>query len=310
MLRSVQQRLPSLLDDPITFAHRGARAHARRTRSRPSSWRFVSGATGLESDVWLTARRRRRARSRRRRAGATPQAPDRASSAATSCRRTSRRSPSCSTPAAPTIDLSLDLKDAAVGPAGDRRRRASTAPDMSERTWLCHPDLERPGRAAARRRRRQARRLDPAATHPARAPSAVRRRSPSAGIDGINLHHADWNGGLVTLFHRFERTAFGWDLQFEHELRAGAADGPRRRLQRPVDVMVDAYKAEIGERSADQALSAGSQPLPVRLAARTRRTRGRRGRRSWIGPSARLSDEPGRLSPITNTCPRGRRVGP
>ena len=39
---------------PIGFAHRGARAHARRTRSRPSSWAFL-GATGLESDVWLTS---------------------------------------------------------------------------------------------------------------------------------------------------------------------------------------------------------------------------------------------------------------
>ena len=37
-----------------------------------------------------------------------------------------------------------------------------------------------------------------------------------AGIDAVNLHHTDWTGGLTTLFHRFERVCFGWDLQFEH----------------------------------------------------------------------------------------------
>ena len=54
-----------------------------------------------------------------------------------------------------------------------------------------------------------------------------------AGIDAVNLHHTDWTGGLTTLFHRFERVCFGWDLQFEHVLRPVAADGHRRRLQRP-----------------------------------------------------------------------------
>ena len=30
------------------------------------------------------------------------------------------------------------------------------------------------------------------------------------------MHHTDWTGGLTTLFHRFDRVAFGWDMQFEH----------------------------------------------------------------------------------------------
>jgi glycerophosphoryl diester phosphodiesterase len=43
------------------------------------------------------------------------------------------------------------------------------------------------------------------------------------GIDAINLHHSDWTGGLTTLFHRFERYAFAWDLQHER-LLTGALD--------------------------------------------------------------------------------------
>jgi len=30
------------------------------------------------------------------------------------------------------------------------------------------------------------------------------------------MHHSDWSGGLVALFHRFERVAFGWDTQETH----------------------------------------------------------------------------------------------
>jgi glycerophosphoryl diester phosphodiesterase len=40
----------------------------------------------------------------------------------------------------------------------------------------------------------------------------------NAGIDAINLHHSDWNGGLAALFHRFDRYALGWDAQHERVL--------------------------------------------------------------------------------------------
>ena len=33
------------------------------------------------------------------------------------------------------------------------------------------------------------------------------------GIDAVNMHHSDWNGGLIALFHRFERHALAWDVQ-------------------------------------------------------------------------------------------------
>ena len=54
-LLGVQQRLPSLLDPPIAFAHRGARAHAPENTIEAFELALRLGATGLESDVWLTA---------------------------------------------------------------------------------------------------------------------------------------------------------------------------------------------------------------------------------------------------------------
>ena len=66
------------------------------------------------------------------------------------------------------------------------------------------------------------------------------------GIDGINLHRTDWNGGLVALFHRFGLHAFGWDMQHEHELREGLRMGLDAVYSDHVDVMIDAFRDEIG----------------------------------------------------------------
>jgi glycerophosphoryl diester phosphodiesterase len=36
---------------------------------------------------------------------------------------------------------------------------------------------------------------------------------------------ADWNGGLVALFHRFNIYAFGWNLQFPEVIQSGLLMG-------------------------------------------------------------------------------------
>ena len=46
--------LPSLLDPPILFAHRGGRAHAAENTITAFELGLRLGATGLESDAWLT----------------------------------------------------------------------------------------------------------------------------------------------------------------------------------------------------------------------------------------------------------------
>jgi glycerophosphoryl diester phosphodiesterase len=38
-------------------------------------------------------------------------------------------------------------------------------------------------------------------------------RQAALGIDAVNLHQSDWSGGLVALWHRFDRIALGWDAQ-------------------------------------------------------------------------------------------------
>src|SRR3954453_19615721 len=54
-LAGMQQRLPSLLDPPIAFAHRGAKAHAPENTIEAFALALRLGATGLESDVWLAS---------------------------------------------------------------------------------------------------------------------------------------------------------------------------------------------------------------------------------------------------------------
>src|SRR5215204_6102055 len=48
-------RLPALNVPPIAFAHRGARAHAPENTIESFELALRLGATGLESDVWLTS---------------------------------------------------------------------------------------------------------------------------------------------------------------------------------------------------------------------------------------------------------------
>mgnify|MGYP003341858967 CR=1 FL=1 len=136
--RAVQQRLRSLLDPPITFGHRGARAYAPENTLESFELALRLGATGLESDVWLTADgepvldhdgvvRRRFGRS-------TP---------ITEVRRGELPShiPSLTdllTQRGTAFSLSLDLKDPrAGGPVLEVVEAAD--PSMLPRLWLCSP---------------------------------------------------------------------------------------------------------------------------------------------------------------------------
>ena len=237
----MQQRLPSMLDEPITFAHRGARAHAPENTLESFALALRLGATGLESDVWLTAdgvavldhdgvvpgRLRKRPIVEVARRDLPEHIPTLA-----------ELYEQCGTGFA----LSLDLKDEGCGQTViDVTRDA--APSMLERVWLCHPDW----RQLLPLRDQGARLVDSTRLH--RIKEGPERRAAtlaSEGIDAINLHHSDWNGGLVALFHRFERFAFGWDLQHDHELRPGLRMGLDAVYSDWVDRMLDAYRDEIG----------------------------------------------------------------
>ena len=244
----MQQRLPSLLDPPITFAHRGARAHAPENTLEAFSLGLKLGASGLESDVWLTAdgvavldhdgvvKRglRKRPIKEFRRDELPPHIPTLAELLYT-----------CGT----DYSMSLDLKDPDSAVRIVETVRDIDA-DMLERTWLCEPRLERVLQLRAM--------FDVGGRIPIRLLQTTRlewikggaeRRADYLsrhGIDGINLHRTDWNGGLVALFNRFGLVAFGWDLQHEHDLRPALRMGLDAVYSDDVDVMIDAFIAEIG----------------------------------------------------------------
>ncbi len=244
----MQQRLPSLLDPPISFAHRGARAHAQENTIEAFQLALKLGASGLESDVWLTSdgvavldhdgvvKRglRKRPISEFRRDELPAHIPTLAE---------------LLEEVGTDYSLSLDLKDpdsaatiVEVVSAIDR--------SMLDRVWLCEPSLDRVielrehfddgGRVPVRLL--QTTRLERIKGTPERRAEYLARH----GIDGINLHRTDWNGGLVALFHRFDLVAFSWDLQHDHDLRPALRMGVDAVYSDHVDVMIDAVNAEIG----------------------------------------------------------------
>jgi glycerophosphoryl diester phosphodiesterase len=208
-------RIPSVRRPPIGFAHRGARAEAPENTIEAFTLARSLGATGLESDVWLTADGMAvldhdgivRVRHRRRRIDDVTRSdlPSHIPSLADLYAE-------CGT----AYELSLDLKDAAAAHATVAVARAA-GEGAPGRLWLCHHDW----RVVAAWRREfpdvklvDSTRLRWMKEGPERRAAAV----ADAGIDAVNLHHTDWTGGLTTLFHRFDVLAFGWDAQHDRIL--------------------------------------------------------------------------------------------
>jgi glycerophosphoryl diester phosphodiesterase len=238
----VQQRLPSLLDDPIGFAHRGARAYAPENTIEAFQLALKLGATGLESDVWVTAdgvavldhdgvvgRRlgRKQSIGQLRRAQLPGHIPELA-----------ELIDRCGT----GYHLSLDLKDEAAGQrVVDVVREA--APTMLPRVWLCHPQWS----TLLPLRGQGVHLVD--STRLERIKEGPERRAATLaneGIDGVNMYHTDWSGGLVTLFHRFERTAFAWGIQQPDLLQRTFWMGIDGLFSDFPDRMMDAYRVTLG----------------------------------------------------------------
>jgi glycerophosphoryl diester phosphodiesterase len=240
----VQQRLPSQLDPPITFAHRGARAHAPENTIEAFSLGLRLGASGLESDVWVTAdgvavldhdgvvtsRRRKQPIARFVRADLPEHIPSLA-----------ELLEACGS----AYHLSLDLKDAASGTVVIETVK-EVAPELLPNLWLCSPSWQTLV---------ELRHLDPDvklvdSTRLTRIKEGPERRMATLAeyrIDAVNMHHSDWNGGLVALAHRFERFALGWDMQLDRVLRDGLRMGLDGIFSDYVDRMVDAFTAEVGQ---------------------------------------------------------------
>jgi glycerophosphoryl diester phosphodiesterase len=233
----VQQRLPSLLQEPIAFAHRGARAHAQENTLEAFALGLRLGATGLESDVWLTADGevvldhdgvvrtgvRRRAIRAVQRADLPAHIPTLA-----------ELYDACGT----DVEGDLDVKDADAAARVVAVAREAGG-DALGRLWLCSPDWE--VAAAWRGLSNDVKLVD--STRLKRMKEGTERRAAAiadAGIDAVNLHWSDWSGGLVTLFHRFGRHALGWDAQYRRQLDALLLMGIDGVFSDHVERMVDA----------------------------------------------------------------------
>lgn len=227
-------RVEPLRGSPIGFAHRGARAHAAENTLEAFELGLRLGATGLESDVWLTAdgvpvldhdgmvgRLRRTPIGRFDRADLPPHIPSLGEL---------YDHVGTSTP------LSLDVKDPAAFEATVRTAEDAGA---DHQLWLCHHDWRV---VAAWRERSDAIHLVDS-TRIGRINEGPERRAMSlndAGIEVLNMHHSDWTGGLTTLFHRFGIECFGWDAQQPRILDALLAMGIDGVYSDHVDRMVDA----------------------------------------------------------------------
>lgn len=200
---------------PIGFAHRGARAHAPENTIEAFELAVRLGATGLESDVWLTA-------------DGVPVLDHDGVVRSGLRRRGIADVPRSDLPGhIPTLaeyyeaiggslPLSLDVKDpAAVGPTVAAAREAGGL--ALDNLFLCSPDWEQ---AASWRS------ADPDvhvvdSTRLRRMKEGPERRGATlrdAGVEVVNLHWSDWNAGLVALFHRFGLRCFAWDCQFRRQL--------------------------------------------------------------------------------------------
>jgi glycerophosphoryl diester phosphodiesterase len=233
----VPTRLPSLRRPPIGFAHRGARAHAPENTLDAFRLAVRLGATGLESDVWLTAD------------GEAVLDHDGV------VRQGLRKRPiaSCARADLPAhvptlaelyaevgtgLELSLDVKDAAAFDQVVAVARAA-GPDALGRLWLCHHHTSQV--SEWRQRCDEVRLVD--STFLGHMPDGPERRAAelaAAGVDAVNLHHSEWTGGLATLFHRFGVLCFGWDAQHDRILTDLLDAGLDAVYSDHVDRMVDA----------------------------------------------------------------------
>lgn len=238
----MQQRLPSLRDTPIAFAHRGARAHAPENTIEAFHLAVKLGANGLESDVWSTSD------------GVAVLDHDGL------VRRLLRNAAIADVTRSelpahiPTVEefflqlghnfhLSLDVKSPfAVQPLSDAVVAAGFPQD---RLWLCSPEEAVLGECGS---------TMPGAnlvhsTRLQRLPRTFEQhcaRLSESGVGTINLHHTEWNGGRVVMCHRFGLNAFGWDIQYTEAMESGLLMGLDGVYSDHVDMMVDAYASTIG----------------------------------------------------------------
>ena len=207
-------RLESLLKRPIGFAHRGAKAHARDNTIEAFELAAKLGATGMETDVFLTydgvpvldhdgvvgGFLRKEPISDIPRSAL----PEHIPSLAEFYDRLGTEWP-----------LSVDVKDPAAFDAiiGTARDAGGSAEDQ---LWLCHPEFHQ---LISWREHTSAKLVNSTRVNKMKeGPERRAARLRDLGIDAVNLRQNVWTGGMIALFHRFDRFALGWDAQHPRQL--------------------------------------------------------------------------------------------
>lgn len=222
-------RLPPLLDRALLFAHRGGRAVDAAGARAAITAAVEGGASGIHGDVRVTAD----GVAVLSRDGLHRRLPRRRVEDVTADRLhegVARLDDVLEVAAG--VPVSLRVHDpAALGPVLDAARRHGGP----ERLWLVHDDLD--VLADLREAAPGARLVNEASL--GRLPHGPERRAAelaAARVDAVLLAEAEWGGGLVTLFHRFEVLAFASDAQHE------------RQLVRLIDMGIDAVVGDHVER--------------------------------------------------------------
>jgi glycerophosphoryl diester phosphodiesterase len=205
---------------PIGFAHRGARSELP-DNSLPGFARALElGATGLESDAWVTAdgvvvldHDGVTGPLWRRRALSAQTAPELPAHILTLYRLYER----CGT----AFELSLDVKDpAALGPTLE----VAHAHGAADRLWLCYHDWRLV--AGWKRVAGQAHLVE--STRRSWIPEGLAVRAATlrdSGIEAINLHRREWDRTGVSQVHAAGILAFAWDAQSSSDISALVALG-------------------------------------------------------------------------------------
>ena len=206
----------------IAFAHRGARAYVRENTLEAFQLGLRLGATGLESDVWITkdgipvldhdgvvqGRILKKPISNYLREDLPEHIP-------------TLRDLLLMTP--PEVAISLDVKDDDSFETVVSEIR-SVHGAHSPFIYLCHPDID-----VLENQRRKSQGISLVSSTRLsklkKGPEMHAAHMRDLGVEVMNMHHTDWNGGLVALFQRFDLQCFAWDCQFARNIRDMAKIG-------------------------------------------------------------------------------------
>jgi glycerophosphoryl diester phosphodiesterase len=242
----VQQRLPSLYRQPILFAHRGASAHAKENTLDAFRLALKLGATGLETDCWVTkdlqvvldhgglVKSPKPFRFRKTKI---------ANLQVDELGKEIPKFAELLELSSPITPLSVDVRDSSAMALIDELVYET---NTKQAIYICHPDIELLTswkKDFPLFKYVNSIRLAKIYEGPERRCANLAKN----GIDVLNMHHTDWNGGLVALAHRFNVAAFSWDLQHTEQLCSALLMGVDAVYSDWPDRMCDAHRKVFDE---------------------------------------------------------------